>query len=119
VLSRTSRLTSPADFQTVMRRGRRAGRRSLVVHLASSGEDRPPRAGFVVSRAVGGAVDRNLVRRRLRHLCRDELATLPAGSMLVVRALPGATEASYADLRADLHSGLERAATAERSGGRR
>ena len=112
MLSRTSRLTSPVDFQTVMRHGRRAGRRSLVVHLAAAGDDRPPRAGFVVSKAIGGAVERNRVKRRLRHLCGEELDALPAGSMLVVRALPAATGATYAELRADLHSGLERASTA-------
>src|SRR5215813_4730379 len=39
-----------------------------------------PRAGFVVSRAVGGAVARNRVRRRLRHLMRDRLVSLPAGA---------------------------------------
>lgn len=112
MLSRTSRLTSPADFQTVMRRGRRAGRRSLVVHLVEPGpspDDRAPRAGFVVSKAVGGAVERNRVKRRLRHLCREELGALPAGSMLVVRALPAATEATYDELRVDLRRGLERA----------
>ena len=62
----------------------------------------PCRVGFVVSRAVGPAVTRNLVKRRLRHLCRDRLETLPAGSMLVVRALPAAANASYDDLAREL-----------------
>jgi len=61
-----------------------------------------PRVGFVVSRAVGTATTRNLVKRRLRHLCRERLALLPAGSMLVVRALPGAADASYTELAAEL-----------------
>ena len=43
----------------------------------------------MVPRAVGPAVTRNRVRRRLRHLLRDRLDRLPAGSRLVVRVLPG------------------------------
>ncbi|SBV28889.1 ribonuclease P protein component [Micromonospora krabiensis] len=64
------------------------------------------RAGFVVSKAVGPAVVRNRVRRRLRHLVRERLAGLPAGSTLVVRALPAAADASYARLAADLDAAL-------------
>ena len=76
----------------------------------------PARAGFVVSKAVGNAVVRNTVRRRLRHLVRERLAELPAGSTLVVRALPAAAEASYARLGADLDAAL---AAARTSRGRR
>ena len=115
MLSRSSRLTSPADFQTALRRGRRAGSRSLVVHLAepsvpatSAGPSTPPRVGLVVSRAVGGATVRNRVKRRLRHLCGEVLTTLPAGSLLVVRALPPAASATYAELRDELRRGLDR-----------
>jgi ribonuclease P protein component len=61
-----------------------------------------PRIGFVVSKAVGPAVTRNLVKRRLRHLARERVTHLPAGSMLVVRALPQAANASYAELGAEL-----------------
>ena len=82
------------------------------MHVATQEASTGPRAGFVVSKAVGGAVQRNRVKRRLRHLCREELASLPAGSLLVVRALPAAAEASYDELRSDLRSGLHRATDA-------
>jgi ribonuclease P protein component len=72
----------------------------------------PARVGFVVSRAVGGAVVRNRVRRRLRHLMRERLAGLPAASTLVVRANPPAAGASYDELRADLGRCLDRVLTA-------
>jgi ribonuclease P protein component len=55
-----------------------------------------------VSRAVGGAVVRNKVRRRLRHLARGYLGSLAEGSLLVVRANPPAATACQADLAADL-----------------
>jgi ribonuclease P protein component len=70
----------------------------------SAGE--APRVGFVVSRTVGGAVGRNAVRRRLRHLMRERLHLLPPGSTLVVRALPAAAGASSAELSADLDAAL-------------
>ncbi len=81
----------------------------MVVHLWTStaassshaGLTSGPRVGFVVSRAVGTAVVRNLVKRRLRHLCRERITALPPGSMLVVRALPAAADASYEDLAAE------------------
>jgi ribonuclease P protein component len=68
----------------------------------------PARAGFVVSKAVGPAVVRNRVKRRLRHLVRDRLDRLPAGSLVVVRALPPAADADYADLARDLDTALRR-----------
>ncbi|GHE42410.1 ribonuclease P protein component [Streptomyces longispororuber] len=110
------RLRRREDFATAVRRGRRAGRPLLVVHLRSGatdphvpGESVPPtRAGFVVSKAVGGAVVRNTVKRRLRHLMRDRLALVPPGSLVVVRALPGAGDATYAKLADDLDAALRR-----------
>lgn len=63
-----------------------------------------------MSKAVGGAVVRNRVKRRLRHLVAERLDLLPPGSMLVVRALPAAAEADYATLGRDLDAALKRSA---------
>ena len=62
----------------------------------------PPKVGFVVSKAVGPAVTRNRVKRRLRHLARARTGALPARGMLVVRALPAAADASYDELGREL-----------------
>lgn len=72
----------------------------------------PARVGFTVNKAVGNAVIRNRVKRRLRHLTRDHLPTLqglPGRVAFVVRALPAAATASYADLGVDLSDSLQRA----------
>ena len=92
-----------SDFTAAVRGGRRAGRELLSAHLLCQAcRDEPARVGFVVSRAVGGAVVRNRVRRRLRHLARGYLGSLPDGSLLVVRANPRAATARQADLAAEL-----------------
>jgi ribonuclease P protein component len=65
--------------------------------------------GFVVSKAVGPAVVRNRVKRRLRHLAREHVSSLPDSAVLVVRALPQAASASYPELGADLERCLDRA----------
>ena len=108
MLSRPHRLTSSRGFAEVIRRGRRAGTRCLVLHVHSVPEADGPVVGFVVSKAVGNAVVRNQVKRRLRHLARERLSALPGSCVLVVRALPPAADASYAELAADFDSALGR-----------
>jgi len=119
MLDRSHRLTGSRDFSAALRRSRRAGTLTLVVHLADPSEDdatRPARVGFVVGRGVGKAVTRNQVKRRLRPLVRDRLRSLPDGSVLVVRALPAAADAVSSVLAADLDDALRRLAA---RGGRR
>lgn len=99
-----------------MRRGRRAGTATLVVHTFRPDVGvseafvhvSPAKIGFVVGRAVGSAPVRNRVRRRLRHLCRPLADAAPAGSLSVVRALPAAADASSNRLDEDLQSALRR-----------
>ena len=109
MLPQQSRMRRPEDFRRVLRTGRRAGGSVLAGHLlvavCPAGEVRsgdPAKVGFIVSRAVGSAVVRNRVKRRLRELMRRRLASLPGGCLLVVRAHPAAARARQADLAADL-----------------
>jgi ribonuclease P protein component len=66
----------------------------------------PALVGFVVSKAVGNAVTRNRVKRRLRALMREQVAALPAGTRVVVRANPGAARATFEGLGDDLDGAL-------------
>lgn len=109
MLSATNRLRRSAEFSAVVRDGRRAGRRTVVVHVLCTDGTDAPRCGLVVSRAVGSAAVRNVVKRRLRHLMREKMPQLAEGSMLVVRALPPAAGADFAALRADVDAALRRA----------
>ena len=89
MLPAPARLRSSDDFRTTVRRGRRVGRPTLVLHVVAR-PDAICRAGFVVSKAVGGAVTRNRVKRRLRHMVAAPLAAQTTGVDVVVRALPAA-----------------------------
>lgn len=107
------RLCRRPEFTEVVRRGRRASRPLLTVHLLVPGATgRLPagaavtKAGLVVSRAVGGSVVRHRTARRLRHLLRDRITALAPGSRLVVRAAPAAGAACSARLGHDLDGAL-------------
>jgi ribonuclease P protein component len=82
----------------------------VVVHFLSQAdpEVEPARVGFVVNKAVGNAVLRNRVHRRLRAVMAARLLELPRGSLTVVRALPSSASASYDDLVADVDGALQR-----------
>ncbi|HEY1509795.1 MAG TPA: ribonuclease P protein component [Solirubrobacteraceae bacterium] len=82
-----SRLTRSADFDRVFRHGRSHAGRELVLYVFPRGdEETPPRLGLSVSRKVGGAVDRNLVKRLLREAFAAESERLPPGTDVVVVA---------------------------------
>ena len=112
------RLTRSADFGLCVRRGRRGGSRTIVAHAARpetgsshgpAGPADPAKVGLVVSKAVGGAVVRNRVARRLRHLAAQRIGELPAGSLIVLRAQPAAAAADSIELKADLDHALDSA----------
>ena len=111
MLSAAHRLRSSVAFTDVVRRGRRAGQRTLTAHLLSAidtGGNAPPQAGLVISKAVGGSVVRHAVARKLRHLLRERVPALGDGTLLVVRAAPTAATATSAELAADLDRALRR-----------
>ncbi|RRR99653.1 ribonuclease P protein component [Glycomyces terrestris] len=135
MLPADARIRSSRDFGAVLKRGRRAARGGVVVHWAPASADQragesteehqttpsgagansSARAGFVVSKAVGNAVVRNKVKRRLRHAAAAELPHWPPGTDVVVRATPKAAERDYDELHRDLAEAVK-AARSPRSG---
>lgn len=104
-------MTRGEEFRSAVRGGTRAAQPALVAH-AVLGTTGSTRVGFVVSKAVGTAVDRNRVKRRLRHLMRDRIHTLPPGSRVVVRALPASASASSTNLGEQLDAALAKSGAA-------
>ena len=93
------RLSRSAEFERVYRQGRSKGNRYLVLYAFPRAEDAVPaereagpRLGLSVSRRVGGAVERNRVKRVLREAFWAEAERLPDTSDYVVVARPDARE---------------------------
>ena len=106
------RLSRSAEFERVYRQGRSKGNRFLVLYAFPRDPDPTasadgPRLGLSVSRKVGGAVDRNRVKRCLREAFWAESGRLPTGSDYVVVARPDARELAERDGMPGVRRALE------------
>jgi ribonuclease P protein component len=102
-LSPSHRLTAGADYAALKASGRAfRGAHCLLVALAVPGE--VTRVGFVASkRGVGGAVQRNRARRRLREIVRRRWPRVPqTGHLLMLVAHRSTTSAPHQDLASDV-----------------
>ena len=102
---RASRLTKEWEFRRVHSRGRSQADRLLVVRVLPNGLEHN-RWGIIVSKSVGKAVVRNLVRRRLRELLRG--IPMASGWDGVVIARPPAAAATFLALGGSLKASLQR-----------
>jgi ribonuclease P protein component len=104
--AKRGRLSRSADFDRVFRQGRSQANRVLVLYaFPRPGEDEP-RLGLSVSRKVGGAVERNRVKRLLREAFEAEAARVPAGHDVVLVARTEAREVAEREGLAGLRTAL-------------
>jgi ribonuclease P protein component len=95
VLKRRHRLSRSRDFDAVYRHGRSTATRYLVLYSfpREDGDGGGARLGLAVSRQLGGAVERNRLKRKLRAAFDDLAAGLPSDHDYVLIARPGLGEA--------------------------
>ncbi len=111
MLAKANRITSADDYRVIVRKGAKVAGAHTVSYLRSRESGADARFGFIVSKKVGGAVRRNLVRRRLKAACHevlgdDQAAPGIAGVDVVVRALPSAAAADWAALRSEVFAAV-------------
>jgi ribonuclease P protein component len=106
MLAKEARLRNAEDFRSTMRNGRKVSSANLVIYLKRVPGSAQARFGFVVAKTVGNAVTRNLVKRRLRNLARNQQIAPGAGFDIVVRALPGSAALSWPDLGIEFQASL-------------
>jgi ribonuclease P protein component len=94
-VSRRHRLSRSRDFDAVYRKGRSVSTRFLVLYSFPREEDPlgEARLGLAVSRQLGGAVERNRLKRRLRAAFEEVFESIPSGHDYVLIARPGLDEA--------------------------
>lgn len=111
MLPRRHRLTSSRSFTTAVRSGRRVTAGRVTGHVwvppTPPRHGDPAQVGLIVSKRVGTAVQRHRVSRILRHAAAAHVAELPSGSVLILRALPGAADRD-SGLAADVATIIER-----------
>jgi ribonuclease P protein component len=90
--SSRGRLSRSAEFERVYRQGRSTANRHLVLYTFPNPSADRPRLGLSVSRKVGGAVERNRVKRLLREAFAHAEAELRPDQDVVVVARPSAAE---------------------------
>lgn len=100
-------LRRKADFDAIARQGTARSSRLLVLKSLHTGRPET-RIGLSTPRSLGGAVQRNRVRRRLREVLRERREGIGAGWDLLLITRPPAAAASYAELREAVRSLLER-----------
>ncbi len=96
-MNRRHRLSRSRDFDAVYRQGRSVSTRFLVLYWFSRNEEddaEGPRLGLAVPKAVGTAVTRNRIKRRLREVFRARSAELPRENDYVLVGRPGLAEAA-------------------------
>ncbi len=103
------RMTRSIEFGLTVSRGTRVAQPDLVVYTRADESNEPgPKIGLVVSKAVGNAVQRHRVSRRLRHAARAILEDLGPADRVVIRALPSSRHAISQRLEQELRTALQR-----------
>ena len=96
---KSARLSHAAEFSRLKREGQSFHGKFIILSVLKNLPEREVRVGLITSRRVGGAVQRNRVRRRLREIVRAARPEISEGIWLTLIARQAATQASFQALR--------------------
>lgn len=112
---RNSRLLKHADFQAVYRQGKKRISGNVIAFYLERADGAGPRIGFTVGKVLGGAVERNRIRRRMRAAVRHRLAEFSRSLDVVLHPRKSVLDLEFAALEKEI-GGLF--AALEKAGGR-
>lgn len=89
MLPQGARLTTSSDFARATKSGVRVTTQHFVGYLYISPvtNNDSAKCGLIINKTVGGSVKRHRLARKIRHAVAPHIASLPTGSLLVIRAL--------------------------------
>lgn len=99
---RDARLLKHADFQVVYKQGRKHFSGNMTAFYRERENIAGPRVGFTVGKVLGGAVDRNRIRRRMRAAVRNHLRELARPLDLVLHPRKSVLTLKFAQLDAEI-----------------
>jgi ribonuclease P protein component len=108
MLAKANRVVRGDEYRATVRYGRRVSTGHILLYVRSTEPAVATRFGFIVTKAIGNAVTRNLVRRRLKAVSFEALAHHATGSDVVMRALPGCTEVEWSTLHDEVLEAMNR-----------
>ncbi|HXE34285.1 MAG TPA: ribonuclease P protein component [Verrucomicrobiae bacterium] len=98
---REARLVRRGEFDAVYRAGKRRSSSHFTV-FSRANQLPVSRFGFSIKKALGGAVVRNRIRRRIREIVRCHRSEIPAGWDIVIHPKSSVQRAEFVTLTADL-----------------
>ena len=104
---KSRRLRKRAEFQRVYEQGRRIRSSLFTAHVRDAETADPGRVGLTVPRAIGKAVVRNRVKRRLREAVRRHWLELPDGLEVVFHARRPIVDASWPRLESEVQRAFQ------------
>ena len=107
-MRRFASLRRRGDFARLRQRGRRTATPSLTLFEADpAARDAQPLVGITIGKAVGGAVVRNRLKRRIAAIVQERFGTGYRRCRLLIVPRPGAAALNFGDLRSELLRALE------------
>jgi ribonuclease P protein component len=108
MLKKDYRINKKKEYNNIYKKGKKIPGKYMVIFIIRT-EDRNSRFGFVTSKKVGNAVQRNLAKRRLRSIVYHTMNEIKDHADIVIVARPAIKEASWEQIKIDYKRGMRRA----------
>lgn len=85
-MKKKNRVRKHEEFQKMIHAGKKAANQSFVLYWTPRREEEA-RVGITLSKKIGNAVQRNLIKRQVRMMCQElfDFANCPFDAVIIVR----------------------------------